>query len=72
MLQIGKVLTARKMLEMNQQAQSILPGIHEGKALKKSWDKTQQLLKEMYLKTDIFSARRKIAEAVYKEKRYPF
>jgi len=72
MLQIGKVLSARKMLEMSQQAQSILPGIHEGKALKKSRDKIQQLLKEMYLETDIFSARRKIAEYVYLEKKYPF
>ena len=72
MVQIGKALAARKMLEMIQQAQMILPGIHEGKALKKSLSRLQQFLKGMNLDTDIFSSRRKIAEHLYQYKRYPF
>jgi alkylation response protein AidB-like acyl-CoA dehydrogenase len=72
MLQIGKALAARKILEMNQQAQLILPGIHEGRALKKSVNRIQQFIKEMNLETNIFSARRKIAESLYQYKKYPF
>jgi hypothetical protein len=40
--------------------------------LKKSVNRIQQFIKEMNLETNIFSARRKIAESLYQYKKYPF
>lgn len=72
LLQVGQALTAQKIQEIIRQAHLLLPAIYQGHALQKAKNKVNQFTKEMDLSTDIFSVRQKIAEYVYKQKKYPF
>ncbi len=69
---IGRVLTAEKMAGFVGKAHLIIHGILAGGELEQFLSLIKKYEKYMYIPVDIFELKNRIAEATFKEKKYPF
>ncbi len=72
LLAMGQVLTAEKMISMAGAALTAVTGILDGENLKVALQEIGKLRDLMYLPTNTLALKKKIADLVYKEMKYPF
>lgn len=72
LLAIGKVLAAEKTMEMGMLARKAINNLLQNDLLERALQDVRKLEEEMYLRTDVITLKKEIADFIYNEKKYPF